>query len=170
MISLKYFWAKVKDVKCQDLLAVFPMGLAVLVRPLYRKKYRNIWLICEEKKEARDNGYWFYRKMCENHPEQTCIYAIDKSSVDYNKVKGLGRTVQYGSLKHWIIYFTCAYNISSQKGGKPNAALCAFIELNNLYNAHNIFLQHGVIINDLKWLYADRSRIEMFITSAIPEK
>lgn len=170
MISLRYFFTKAKDIKCQDLLAIFPMGIAVLVSPLYKKKYRNIWLICEEKKEARDNGYWFFRKMCENHPEQVCIYAIDKSSVDYEKVKELGETVQYGSLKHWIIYFTCAYNISSQKGGKPNAALCAFIELNDLFNAHNIFLQHGVIINDLKWLYAEHSRVEMFITSAIPEK
>lgn len=170
MISLKYFFTKVKDIKCRDLLAVFPMGIALIVSPLYRKKYKNTWLICEERKEARDNGYWFYRKMCENHPEQECIYAIDHSSVDYEKIKGFGKTVQYGSLKHWIIYFTCAYNISSQKGGKPNAVLCAFIELNDLYNAHNIFLQHGVIINNLKWLYADCSRIEMFITSAVPEK
>ena len=41
--------------------------------------------------------------------------------------------------------------------------------MNNWYNAHNIFLQHGVIINDLRWLSADRSRFDMFVTSAVPE-
>lgn len=170
MVNLKYLLSRIRDVKLKDVLSVFPMGLALVISPLYKKKYSNTWLICEEKKEARDNGYWFYKKMVENHPEQPCIYAIDKKSVDYSKIKELGNVIQYGSLQHWIIYFTCKYNISSQKGGKPNAALCALIELNNLYNAHNIFLQHGVIINNLKWLYADVSRFEMFITSAIPEK
>lgn len=62
MISLKYFFTKVKDIKCRDLLAVFPMGIALIVSPLYRKKYKNTWLICEERKEARDNGYWFTEK------------------------------------------------------------------------------------------------------------
>ena len=170
MISYKYLQSKIKDVKPQDLMAIFPMLLAVLISPFFKKTYRETWLICEEKKEARDNGYWFFRKIKENHPEQSCIYAIDKNSIDYNNVKDLGEIVQFGSLKHWIIYFTCQHNISSQKGGKPNAAICSFLELNDLYNGHNIFLQHGIIINDLEWLYADKSRFEMFVTSTIPER
>lgn len=170
MISYKYFKSKIKDVKPYDLIAVFPMILAVLMAPFYKKKYKDTWLICEEKKEARDNGYWFFRKTRENHSNQSCIYAIDKNSIDYKNVKDLGNIVQFGSLKHWIIYFTCKHNISSQKGGKPNAAICSFLELNNLYNAHNIFLQHGVIINDLEWLYADKCRFEIFVTSTIPER
>ena len=151
-------------------MAVFPMLVALAVSPFYEKKYKKAWLICEEPKEARDNGYWFFRKMCENHSEQYCIYAIDKSSVDYEKVKNLGEVIQYGSLRHWIIYFTCQFNISSQKGGKPNAALCSFIELNGFYKAHNIFLQHGIIINDLKWLYSECSRFDMIVTSVSLEK
>lgn len=170
MIDFKYFKSKIRDVKTGDLLSLFPMALALAVVPLYKKKYRKTWLVCEEKKEARDNGYWFFRKMAENHPEQKCIYAIDKKSVDYENVREYGEVIQYGSIIHWIVYFTCEYNISSQKGGKPNAALCAFLELNGLFRAHNVFLQHGVIINDLKWLYADRSAIDLFITSTIPEK
>ena len=169
MISPRYFFNRLKDVKASDLAAVFPMLGALIVSPLFKKKYSHTWLICEEKAEARDNGYWFFRKMREEHPKQPCIYAIDKKSVDYKKVKDLGQVIQYGSFLHWVIYFTCERNISSQKGGKPNAVLCAFIELNNWYNAHNIFLQHGVIINDLRWLYADRSRFDMFVTSAVPE-
>lgn len=170
MISLKYFLKKIKDVKISDVKAIFPMLTALFVVPLYKNKYRYTWLICEEAKEARDNGYWFFRKMCENHPEQHCIYAIDKSSVDYVKVKDLGEVIQYGSLRHWIIYFTCQRNISSQKGGKPNAALCSFIELNGFYNAHNVFLQHGITKDKVDWLQADCFRMDLFVTAAVPEK
>lgn len=169
MISLGYFFDRLKDVKAGDVLSVFPMLVALIVSPLYKKKNANTWLICEEFNEARDNGYWFFRKMRENHPEQRCVYAINKKSVDYQKVAGLGEIIQYGGIKHWIYYFTCAHTISSQKGGKPNAPICAFVELNRWYNCHAIFLQHGVIINDVRWLYADRSRFDMFVTSAVPE-
>lgn len=169
MISLSYFLTKVKDVKILDILSIFPMILALILSPFFKIKYKSVWLITEEKREARDNGYWFFKKMTEIHPEQKCIYAIDKKSVDYENVKNLGKVVQYGSLIHWILYFTCRYNISSQKGGKPNAALCAFIELNNFYNAHNIFLQHGVTKDKVDWLQADRCKIQLFVTSAKPE-
>ncbi len=169
MINFKYLMNRIKDVKPKDMLAVFPMSAARIISVFYKGRYKNTWLVCEEKAEARDNGYWFFRKMCENHPEQECIYAIDKSSVDYKKVKDLGAIVEYGSFKHWILYFTCAFNISSQKGGKPNAPLCAFIELNDWFNAHNVFLEHGVTINKVVWLFADRSRFDMMVASTKPE-
>ena len=69
MISFKYFLKKIKDVKTSDIKAIVPMMAALLVFPFYKKNYKDTWLICEEPKEARDNGYWFFRKMCENHPE-----------------------------------------------------------------------------------------------------
>lgn len=169
MISLKYFTAKLRDVKPADLLSAFPMAAALVLRPFYRKRYENAWLVCEEPAEARDNGYHFFKYMCEKQPGQKCFYAIKRASVDHEKVRVLGDTIEYGSLQHWLAYFLCRYNISSQKGGKPNAALCAFMELSGRFHPHNIFLQHGVIINDLQWLYADRSVIEMFITSTVPE-
>ena len=169
MISLKYFLTKMKDVKGRDIAALLPMTVALIASPAYKQKYKDAWLICEEPKEARDNGYWFFRKMCENHPEQKCVYAINHKSPDYKKVKKLGETVEYGSFKHWLYYFCAAYNISSQKGGKPNAALCSFFELNDIFKNKNVFLQHGVIINDVTWLYSDKSKIKLFITSAVPE-
>lgn len=169
MINLKYFFNRIKDVKAKDVAAAFPMVGALIVSPFFKKRYSDTWLICEEKAEARDNGYWFFRKMCENHQEQKVIYAIDKKSVDYKKVKDLGHVIKFGGLKHWIIYFTCAFNISSQKGGKPNAPLCAFIELNDWHNAHNVFLEHGVTINKVVWLFADRSRFDMMVASTRPE-
>ena len=169
MLSSKYFWEKVKDVKISDITASLPMVIAKVVSPLYKKKYENYWLICEEPYEARDNGFYFFEYLRQKQPQQKCVYAIKENSVDFDKVKSLGETVQYGSLKHWILYFTAKYNISSQKGGKPNAALCSFFELNNIFKPNNIFLQHGITINNVKWLYSNCSKINQFITSTTDE-
>ena len=169
MIKLSYLFDKIKDVKFMDYISVLPMTLALVIMPLYRKKYSGAWLICEEPSEARDNGYYFYKYMYENHPQKKCFYAIKRSSVDYNRIKKLGGTVEYGSLRHWLVFFLCEYNISSQKGGKPNAAMCAFMEINGRFKTKNVFLQHGVIINNVRSLYADRSKIYKFITSTSDE-
>lgn len=168
MISASYFLTKIKDVKIKDILSIFPMTIAFLISPLFKNKYRNTWLICEEPSEARDNGYVFFKYLCKN-TNQKCVYAIKKNSVDHKKVQNIGPLVRHGSVKHWIIYFTCRYNISSQKGGKPNAAICSFFELNNVFKTQNVFLQHGVIINNLEWLHADRSRFKYFVTSTTDE-
>ena len=168
MISIKYVASRIKDVKISDYLSLIPMLVAKIISPLFKRKYNDYWLVCEEPAEARDNGYVFFKYLVQN-TSQKCIYAIKKKSVDYDKVKDIGETVEYGSIKHWIIYFTSRYNISSQKGGKPNAALCSFFELNNIFKPTNIFLQHGIIINNVKWLYRDKSKIDIFITSTRKE-
>ena len=169
MIGIKYLLSRIKDVKLSDYFSVFPMAIALVIKPFYNKRYNGSWLVCEEPLEARDNGYHFFKYMCEQKPGKKCYYAIKKKSVDYKKVASLGKIIEYGSIQHWLAYFLCEYNISSQKGGKPNAAVCAFMELNGKFHPKNVFLQHGIIINDCKWLYSERSNIEMFVTSVVPE-
>lgn len=169
MISISYLFDRIKDVKLPDYMSAFPMFAALLLRPFYRKRYEDAWLICEEPAEARDNGYHFFKYMCEKQPKQKCFYAIKGGSVDAARVQKLGNTIEYGSIQHWLAYYICKYNISSQKGGKPNAAMCAFMEMAGMFKPDNIFLQHGVTINNVKWLYADVSRIGKFITATTDE-
>lgn len=169
MQKIKYMLNKARDVKVRDILSFFPMVAAKIISPIFLDKYKKCWLICEEPSEARDNGYFFFKYMCEHHPERKCIYAISPDSVDYKKVEALGKVVAFGSIMHWLLYFTCEYNISSQKGGKPNAALCAFLELNHISKVKNVFLQHGVTINNARWLYSDRSSFFYFITATKDE-
>lgn len=169
-MSIKYFLKKIKDVKIEDIFAVFPMIAAIILIPICRKKYEKVWLVCEEPGEARDNGYYFFKYICESHPEIDSYYAIKHNSIDYNRVSELGKTVKHGSIKHWIMYFVGICNVSSQKGGKPNAAICSFIELNHLFHPRNVFLQHGVIKDDLVWLHADRTILDLFVTSSVREQ
>lgn len=165
MISFSYFKKKLKDVSIGDLCALGPMSAAFLAKPIVRKKYRKLWLICENENEARDNGYHFFKYMCSEHPEQPCVYAISRKSRDWKKINEIGPSVDYGSFKHWLLYFSSKYNISSQKGGKPNAALCSFFELNGMFHPQNVFLQHGVTKDRNDWLMADRCRFDYFITA-----
>lgn len=158
-------------IKWRDLghlfLAAFILPWALLAKLFVRK----FWLVCEERNEARDNGYWFYRWVRENRPKQKIAYAINKKSPDYAKVKDLGKTVRYGSLSHWFWYIVADRNISSQKGGKPNAAVCYLFEVVlKMRRKNRVFLQHGVIINRLDWLNYSNTHMRLFVTSAAAEQ
>ena len=168
-MGIKRFISKARDAKISDYLSFFPMLIGCIASPFYKKKYKNVWGICERKTEARDNGYHFFRYMTREHPEQRCIYAIDRKCNDFKKVSGLGETVQFGSVKHWIMYFTCKYLISSQ-AFKPNAYVCTFIERARLFKPNHIFLQHGVIINTNEFLRVNMRRVKLFVTSTPQER
>ena len=169
VMTLNYFVKKAKDVKLADILSVGKLALVSAARPLYAKKYTGAWIVCERPDEARDNGYHFFKYVREKHPEKPCYYAIHKKSPDYDRVACLGNIIEYGSLKHWSLYLCAEYNISSQKGGKPNAALCAFLELMDRIDSKLVFLQHGVTINDVIWAHADVTQLRFFICSTLPE-
>ena len=167
-MNLKRFFLKAGDAKLSDYLAVFPMLVGLLLSPFYRNKYRNTWGICERRDEARDNAYHFYKFIATEHPEQKCIYAIDKKCNDYMKVCDLGETVQFGSLKHWILYFTCKYLISSQ-AFMPNGYVCTFIERARLFRPGHVFLQHGITKDMAEFLLASHRTVKYFIAGAKPE-
>lgn len=70
MNSSKEKQSKLKYVKLKDVLACF-VFLFMLPAALIAKIFiRNFWLVGEEKNEARDNGYWFFKYVRENHPEK----------------------------------------------------------------------------------------------------
>ena len=164
-----YFFKKLKDVKFADILSGGKMLVALVQVPFVKKKYSGVWVVCETTMEARDNGYHFFKYMRTAHPEHPTYYAISLKSSDYGRVEKLGNVIEYGSVKHWLLYLCANYNISSQKGGKPNTALCAFLELYNMIDSKFVFLQHGVTINDVVWAHADVTQLRYFITSTTPE-
>lgn len=156
---------KLQRVKIGDIGHIFLFLAALPVALIYRCFRRDLWLICDNKNEARDNGYWFFKYVSEKYPDVDAVYAISKKSPDYLKVKNLGKTVNYGTLKHWILYLTASKNISSQKGGKPNAAVCYLLEVNGILKNTRIFLQHGIIKDDMPFLHYENTKMKMFVCS-----
>lgn len=166
---MNQFIKRLKFVKWTDICHIFLMLVGLACSLYIRLLHRHIWLVCERKEDARDNGYWFFKYLCECHPEIEAVYAIDFDSPDYNKVASLGTVIPFASLKHWIYYWAAEKNISSQKEGKPNAALCYILEVYLGCRKNRVFLQHGIIMSDLRWLYYDVTKMNLFICAGIPE-
>lgn len=167
-MTVEYFLKKIKDVKLRDYFSFFSLAIALIMMPFY-KKYKGCWVVCETPLEARDNGYHFFKYMRTHMPQKACYYAIKKKSVDYKKVSKFGNIIEYGSIKHWLLYLNAEYNISSQKGGKPNTAVCSFLELTGKMDSKLVFLQHGITINNCSWAHADTTKLKYFITSTKQE-
>lgn len=157
---MSYLSDRFKFVKAKDILSVF--GLLIMFIPAMIAKIfiRDFWLISEDKNEARDNGYSLFKYIRENHKEQKVAYAISKKSPDYQKVKKLGKVVSFGTLSHWFWYLVADKNISTQKNGKPNAAVCYVCEVVfGLRKKNRYFLQHGITMNNVKFLHYDNAKI-----------
>ncbi|MGL4548993.1 CDP-glycerol glycerophosphotransferase family protein [Eubacterium aggregans] len=166
---MKRFTNKMKYLKLKDFGHFFLFLFALIQARVFKFKRGDFWLICEDKNEARDNGYWLFRYVCEKHPEQDIVYAINPESPDYNKVKLIGQVVAYGGFRHWIYYLAASVNISSQKGGKPNAAVCYLLEVYGVLKNKRVFLQHGITKDDADWLYYKNTKMRLFVCGARPE-
>lgn len=160
----------IKYVQFKDILSCFVFIFMVPIALIAKIFIHNFWLVGEDKHEARDNGYWFFKYVRENYPKQKIAYVIDKKCTDYENIKDLGKIIQWGGISHWFWYLVAKKNISSQKGCKPNAAACYLFEVKlRLWRNKRYFLQHGVIKDDLKWLYYDKCYFKLFCVSAKPE-
>lgn len=170
---MKTFLQKMKDLRLSDFIAGIKLLTAILPCIIYKIYLRIIgrkfWLICENAVEAQDNGWCFFQFMNKKHPEIETIYAIKKTAPMYSEVCETGKVVNYGSILHWIYYLCAEVNISSQKGGKPNAAICYVLEIYGFLKNRRVFLQHGITMNDCNYLYYDNTKMWMFITAAISE-
>lgn len=166
---MKRFIKKLEAVSFSDLLHIFKFFIALIPSFLLKRKRPDMLLVCEYGNEARDNGYWLYKYLREKQPQQDAVYAINKKSLDFAKVEKLGETVEYGSIKHWIYYLAASVNISSQKGGKPNAAVCYLLEVYGILKNKRVFLQHGITKDLADMFFYENTKMRLFICGAKPE-
>lgn len=147
-----------------------------LHKELYQKK---IWIITEKRDEARDNGYWLFRHIKENHPDVTVYYVLKKNSPDIRKLKCWENSiVEPDSFMHCILFLAAEKNISSQNDGAypfwktlRRKDLKRWKKLSNPKQAV-IFLQHGVIQDGIPHESFDygNNPMDCFIVSAEREK
>ena len=145
----------------------------LLLNIFYRKLYKeNIWLICEKRDEARDNGYHFFKYLKENHTDINAYYVITKDSTDYDKVKKYGDIIYANTFKHCIYYLAAKYSISSQAYGafpyNLNLKELRVIKRLRNKNQKTIFLQHGIIKDKMsnQAFDADGCDTDLFVCSA----
>ncbi len=126
--------------------------------------YRHLWLVMERGFDARDNAYWFFRYLREKHPEINARYVIDPSSPDREKVASLGPTVTWRSARHYLMYLAADMLISTHV--QPAAPdLMAYYHLRQIGvrpRGKQIFLQHGIIKDEMKWMRYPTMKVDFF--------
>lgn len=163
----------IKYLKLADFFAplifILILPFSIIYKIYNKTRKKNIWLICESGTTARDNGYYFFKYIRDKYPTDSCFYVMDKRSDDYDRVKKFGNIIQFKSLKHWLYYLSAKYNISTQKSGNPNQPFFYLIHVVFGWFNNRIFLQHGITINDSKWLYYKNTKFRLFICGAKKE-
>lgn len=163
-------FAKLRRIRMGDIGHFFLLLLALLPAAIYKRKRKHLWLLCEYAAEAQDNAFALFRHLKDRHPEIDAVYAIRRRSPAYEKVAAVGPVVPFGTLRHWVYYLAAEVNISSQKGGKPNAAVCYLMEVVlGLLKNRRVFLQHGVTKDDLPFLHEENAKLSLFCCAAKPE-
>lgn len=105
------------------------------------------WLFIDRKDVADDNAEHLYRYVAAQQPEFPIYFILSPQSRDWARLQKEGfHLLPYGSKEHYRAYCHCDTIVSSQIGAEP------FFETGP-YEKRYIFLQHGVIYNDLhRWL------------------
>ena len=129
-----------------------------------RGEYRHLWLVMERGFDARDNAYWFFRYLRERQPQINACYVIDPASPDFGKVAQLGGTVAWRSLRHYLMYLAADMLISTHV--QPAAPdLMAYYHLRQIGirpRGRQIFLQHGIIKDEMKWMRYPTLKVDFF--------
>src|SRR3546814_211249 len=115
--------------------------------------------------QADDNAEHFYRYLRGNHPSQPIRFVLRRDSHDWDRLARDGfDLLAFGSAEHERALRVCAKIISSH----ADRYVVDYFRDGSLASKDFIFLQHGVIMNDLSgWL--NSKKIDRFITSARDE-
>lgn len=151
---------------------LFVMLAAEVISLFVRRKpaYEKLWIVSERGVDARDNSYHFFKYLRREHPEINAVYIITEDSPDRDKVAPLGTLVKYGSFRHYLCYILAQVKVSTHIDGYSPDILF-FHKFGRFFpdKSKKIFLQHGIIKDDLAFCHADQTDIDMFVCSAVPE-
>lgn len=136
----------------------------------YNYKRKDIWLIAERKDESRDNGYHLFKYIRENYPEKKVYYVINEDAADRKKLVQYKNLINYGSWKHYFYYSICTKSISTHvHGAAPNGVACLLLYGIMPVRKKTVYLNHGVNKDFYPSHMRKKTKIDLYITSAIPE-
>lgn len=161
--------------KCLRLLSYFKeLCLMLFFYPLGQlcahtsRKYRDLWLVSERGDDARDNGYWLYRYLREEHPEVNSRYVITENSVDAPKITALGGAVRYRSFQHYLAYYAAKNLISThvQPCAPDKMMYYHLAKMGIRPRGKQVFLRHGISKDDMRWLDGEHMYMNLFVCGA----
>lgn len=132
----------------------------------------KIWLFMDRQEIAKDNAEHLFKYAINQNDNIKKYFIINKDSNDYYKMKKIGKVVKYGSFKHKLLFLLADKIISSHPDDEiinPFWGEEVYL-LNGLISAQYIFLQHGIINENLSsWLKKCDMNLTLFLCSAKEE-
>ena len=124
------------------------------------------WLLMDRETGADDNAEHLYRYLMNNQPQIECVFALNRSSVDWERLKIEGfNLVDFGSKDFEDKLRQCSKIVSSHLEAHINN----YFGDNYGFSKKFVFLQHGVIKDDLSAWINTKKLLNCFITSTKPE-
>lgn len=105
---------------------------------------KNIWIICDKRSVADDNGEHFYRYMIHNHKNIKVYFLLDEDSIDYKRLRNEGfDLISIGTKKFDEVYNNANVLISSH-------LWCDIYRRSKYINKGKkiIFIPHGITLGD----------------------
>lgn len=147
--------------------------LPMFLLSLLMKHSKQLWLINERPDDARDNGYFFFKWLRENHPEVPVFYAIRKKSNDYEKVRPLGNVVEWRSLWHFKCYvfatIICSTHGFAPHNLEPFLLRERFVRRFMPVKGKKVFLRHGIAKDKIPYYTKSIFCANLFVCSAYRE-
>lgn len=135
------------------------------------KSYDSVWIISERGYDCRDNGYHLFKYINSLNNPPKVFFIIDRNSEDYSKLTNYKNIIFRGTFKHWFYFSLSKIKISTHlMGYAPDMYIFNWLDQFNLVFGKKIFIQHGIIYNDLPGLYSKNTNLDLFISGAIKEK
>ena len=164
----------IKQLSHSDAPAAQKAAKARVIARLYKRLFKKpVWIINDRVNKASDNGEAFFRYLCESgFKGANFVFAIEKSSADYERLKQIGRVVDRSSRAYKFLRLVADAVISSHADdGDYNPFGTHLAPYRDMLNsARFIFLQHGITVNDMSsWLNRYSRNISGFVCAAKPE-
>lgn len=149
--------------------------IGIFLKKMKKMKKDKIWVFNDRLDQAGDNAFALFEYVAQNKKNIKSYFLINSTSDDYINLKKIygNKIVAFNSYKHHLLMFITDYFYSSHSEeylnnpfGKTNGKY-----IRELLDHEFVFLQHGVIQNDLSMLLHKRNKpMDYFITSSKYEK
>lgn len=137
-------------------------------------KRKELWLISDRLTKADDNGeaFFTYMNTIGMRKDIDTYFVLDKDSNDYERLRKIGKVVPFHSMKHKVLSLLCDKVVSSQGDDYVFNRFfgLSYLYKDILYTKKFVFLQHGIIKDDLsRWLAKANKNISLFVTATNAE-
>lgn len=134
--------------------------------PFLRNK--RIWFFMDRPEVADDNGMHLFKYAIDKDPEIKKYFIIDKNSHDFEEMKKIGKVIPFKSIKHRFLGLFVENIVTSHPDNEIIYPFWGtYPHLAGLLKSNNVFLQHGIIKDDISsWLNKFNMNLAFFLTSA----